>query len=82
MLLLHCWYILTCRFNTKTAGLMPLMARMSGGPYEKKMDTLKRVKESCYKHISSLALVICNSVERVGTGTFLFYDHFQMVALK
>lgn len=65
---------------------MPSVARMSGGPFEEKMDTLKKkkkkVKESCYKHISSLALVICNSVERVGTGTFLFYDHFQMVALK
>lgn len=41
MLLLHCWYILTCRFNAKTAGLMPSMARMSGGPFEEKMDTLK-----------------------------------------
>lgn len=63
---------------------MPSVARMSGGPFEEKMDTLKKkkVKESCYKHISSLALVNCNSVERVGTGTFLFYDHFQMVALK
>lgn len=45
MLLLHCWYIVTCGFNTKTAGLMPLMAWMSGGPFEYKMDTQKKIKQ-------------------------------------
>lgn len=45
-LLLHCWYILTCRFNTTTAGLMPSLARMSGGPFEEEMDTLKEKKEA------------------------------------
>lgn len=47
-----------------------------------KIKKISHVDESWYKHISSLALVICNFVERVGTGTFLFNDHFQMVALK
>lgn len=88
MLLLHCWYILTCRFNTTTAGLMPSLARMSCGPFEEEMDTLKEKKKEAkrwgimlqtYQQFSSLFVILLKSRYWY---LFVLWPFFQMVALK